>query len=857
MRQWLVFILLCGLLVSVSPGAAQDIDSPITIQYGETVTYDLPGNSKIFFTFDGQAGDVVLATASGAAFDYGLYGQLSGADGRFAPSVSSDSGNDKLALIGMLTADRDYKFSVGSPSEHSGPVEVTLERVGCRTATAGRSLIRGEMIGDVLREGLMSRWWFEAQAGELVEVQLMAAPTLPGLYLHLYGPDGSLLDVDDEFSSGYLHRVSAVAPAAGTYRVEVTSDPDLGSGVIPEDVPYLMRLDTPQAAALAYDQAHAGQLASGLDAAHITFEGTAGDVIFVDLAADNPDALHLNYRILGSAAPIYVAGERSHRWILLDSGTFGIEVFLDYGASDAGGTFSLALSRPAVSTITPIAHGETQTIYLNGTVAPLLSFEGAAGDMIEFVVNSDTFISRSALGGPGLYIEDVDTGTLASSLISGVTLPVDGTYYLLPHNYHGKDYGSENYPIPVTLQRLDPAPAIAYGDTIEAMLNAREVNRHVFEGHAGDDVTIVLRTDTLQSTRLLLSGPSGPLVSNMELSSDALEVIPATRLPADGLYTILVNTYDGLISGAYTLSLAEGLSPDVVTLEAGQELSAGDAGVFQFEASPGDLFQVAATGITGRVDIVSPIGEQLSPFAQDTLMQATTGGVYTFALDSGANARARVTITPYAPGYSDSDEDGFSDNLDRCPAESGTSDGCPATDSDGDGILDWQDACPETAGSLNGCPDTDGDGIGDGSDLCPDDPGSSAAQGCPDADGDGIADAMDACPGAAGNAALDGCPDTDGDGVSDPNDECPDVPGLAESGGCGFYGRVSGNANLRAGTGTTFDIVGSVTPSDDILILGRNAAGDWLRVRVGSTEAWLFASLVTTDVDIASLPVVE
>ncbi len=52
-------------------------------------------------------------------------------------------------------------------------------------------------------------------------------------------------------------------------------------------------------------------------------------------------------------------------------------------------------------------------------------------------------------------------------------------------------------------------------------------------------------------------------------------------------------------------------------------------------------------------------------------------------------------------------------------------------------------------------------------------------------------------------------------------------------------------------------IVGTVAAADEILILGRNAAGDWLKERVGDTEAWLFASLVTTNTDIAALPVVE
>ncbi len=125
----------------------------------------------------------------------------------------------------------------------------------------------------------------------------------------------------------------------------------------------------------------------------------------------------------------------------------------------------------------------------------------------------------------------------------------------------------------------------------------------------------------------------------------------------------------------------------------------------------------------------------------------------------------------------DADNDGVSDNKDKCP---GTPAGIPVDkvgcplDKDGDGVADYLDACPDISGlkALNGCPDRDGDGIADKDDNCPDVKGLAKYTGCPDTDGDGIADKDDRCPDVAGLLALKGCPDSDKDGVADIDDKC-------------------------------------------------------------------------------------
>jgi len=116
----------------------------------------------------------------------------------------------------------------------------------------------------------------------------------------------------------------------------------------------------------------------------------------------------------------------------------------------------------------------------------------------------------------------------------------------------------------------------------------------------------------------------------------------------------------------------------------------------------------------------------------------------------------------------DSDRDGLTDDVDKCPvAPANTPDGCPIPDTDGDGVVDNVDECPKEVGNLpNGCPDLDPDKdlIPVPADVCPTEPGI-APDGCPDkdTDKDGIPVPGDKCPEQAetknGYEDADGCPD--------------------------------------------------------------------------------------------------
>ncbi|MBI1297497.1 SH3 domain-containing protein [bacterium] len=99
-----------------------------------------------------------------------------------------------------------------------------------------------------------------------------------------------------------------------------------------------------------------------------------------------------------------------------------------------------------------------------------------------------------------------------------------------------------------------------------------------------------------------------------------------------------------------------------------------------------------------------------------------------------------------------------------------------------------------------------------------------------------------------------------GDGVSP---EQTPLPPVVESVATPVVEAISGpsvtviveGANVRAGPGTDFAIVGALTQGAQAAVLGRNDAADWLRIQTPQGEGWIFTPLVEVSVPVAELPI--
>lgn len=73
-------------------------------------------------------------------------------------------------------------------------------------------------------------------------------------------------------------------------------------------------------------------------------------------------------------------------------------------------------------------------------------------------------------------------------------------------------------------------------------------------------------------------------------------------------------------------------------------------------------------------------------------------------------------------------------------------------------------------------------------------------------------------------------------------------------------GNIGALLRVRTGPSTTFPILIKVRPGDEFTVLGRNSAGDWLKIRLTDAPAasgWVAAAYVITSAPVESLPVVE
>jgi uncharacterized protein YgiM (DUF1202 family) len=69
-------------------------------------------------------------------------------------------------------------------------------------------------------------------------------------------------------------------------------------------------------------------------------------------------------------------------------------------------------------------------------------------------------------------------------------------------------------------------------------------------------------------------------------------------------------------------------------------------------------------------------------------------------------------------------------------------------------------------------------------------------------------------------------------------------------------GTSNGNPNLRAGPGTSFQVIGALQADEPVLMVGRNEAGDWLQIVDRGETRWVAARFITLDGDSTTLDVV-
>ncbi len=540
--------------------------------------------------------DIDFTSTNSAIIDFELP-----TTGRYTIVVSRFNGEDGRSVgdfsLRLNTSDAP---SVDSPSE---PVLINFNE---------------SIIGQITDRNFENTYTFEANAGDVVTIEVRSDQGSDlDANLTLIGPDGAILTANDDrdLFNGDLDPIirNFELPSDGTYTIIVgryLGDEGLSTG----EYTLTLTQGDPEAVnefTLTYGQTVTGRLDDANYQVDYRFSGQAGDVISVlamatsgdldttvlitaptgEFVAFNDDFNDLDAAVVGVTLPqdgIYTL--TVGRFMGLNGTSSG-----SYELRLVEGTDLFGISDTTVDTDTSTATNATsEVIEFSGTISSEsptqnFTFSAQAGDVvtIEMVTtdgNLDPLLILEGPTGQEIARNDDESLTSVNALLSELTLSQSGTYTIIATRYQEAEGISEgafsltvritrnetvrdastDTPSSATLENGTPAEVITFGETVTGTIDDENLeDRYVFEGNAGQVITIVMTTT---------SGSLDPYISlfneqgvEIAYNDDNIKargrdaIILNFKLPTDGVYTIVATRYGvsyGVTVGDYELSLS-------------------------------------------------------------------------------------------------------------------------------------------------------------------------------------------------------------------------------------------------------------------------------------------------------------
>lgn len=416
---------------------------------------------------------------------------------------------------------------------------LTLSIFGMATAQSGGE--RDTIIDSLTAAQPTMNTTFAGKAGDIVI--LTARSQDFDAYLTLTGPEGTVLAEDDD-SAGLLDpRIGPLSlPANGTYTVTVSS---YGGGLVTSTGAFTLIIDRPDPALLAYGETVQSSAAAG--AALYTLRGTAGQALVVTLLSDGYYSPTLELRAATAANDVLAegyyfyggssAGMRIGPFVFPETGNYLLMIVPSSGEETA---FTLRAEQVTVQTLN---YGDVLDVTLSADdERAYFSFEGAAGDAVNIVVNSsntiDTALTLANVGGSEITRDD-DGGAGFDPEINRQLLNEDGVYFIILQKPAGTSGTVQLKLEKAALISLDDGPAqVSLNDD-----RSREIL--VFTGKKGESVRLDVRV--LGVNRPLINPyisvtqagntvaySSGTLISRLSFEF---------TVPEDGMVSILLENY--------------------------------------------------------------------------------------------------------------------------------------------------------------------------------------------------------------------------------------------------------------------------------------------------------------------------
>ncbi len=695
-----------GAEATAEPTATPDatlppLDPSGVLAYGQSVEGSIDAaTGTASFTFEGTAGDVVTIDLLSPDFD--AYLVLQGPDGAELAADDDSAGNLNARIDAFpLPSDGIYTLvasSYGGSAQgaftltlNSGDA-VVVEPTQEATATPEPGQTEGAITGVLSNDRLSAVYTFQGAAGDVVTFTLNSDEF--DTYLELDNSAGRELISDDDSGDGFNAQIANYTlPEDGSYTLTATSNNRLGTGsftlefsgaalnVEPVQVPTVEPTASPTAIAsqggdIALNQNVAGSLDAGdatntytftvSDAAAVTIDVTSDDFDpFVvlqgadgsELASDDDSAGNLNARIADVSLP--------------GAGTYSV-VVSSSGGTGLGGSFTLLVSTGAgvvEPTATPevilepggsIEFGDVVTGALAGE-STSYTFEGSAGDAVSITAESedfDAFLTLSDAAGNTLTTDD-DSGGNLNARIENFILPADGTYTINVSSFSVGASGSFTLSLASGSTTVEPTPLpgggdIALGDRVSGELSGgSETVRYTFQGEVGQTVTITLTSEDFD-TFVRLEDPDGfELISDDDGAGSLDSRITAYALPANGLYTIVVESYDGA-GGSFVLTLAAAQLESIAlgdTISGTVESSEFD--LYTFSGEAGDAITISMTSADFDTYLSLSLAGDSFPLIENDDSSGTDSliGPYTLPETGDYTITARAYDTEAAGSY--------------------------------------------------------------------------------------------------------------------------------------------------------------------------------------------------------------
>ncbi len=269
----------------------------------------------------------------------------------------------------------------------------------------------------------------------------------------------------------------------------------------------------------------------------------------------------------------------------------------------------------------------------------LYAFEAQADDWAEIEVRAGSIGSRLQ---PAVILFDGSLESIAYGEPEGEgdarlahRIPEAGRYYVLVTS-QDEEYGAEAdtfFDITLSLGTA-PEPGggpIDFGQTVEGATRTADGDRWVFDGRAGDIVTIRMDSEHLDCYLELLNPVGLSIASDDDSGGNSNAFINGFRLSSTGRHIIIARGFNGR-TGPYTLSLTRG------------EVTAGGGTIAPGQTVSGTIVlpggdEWTFSGIAGQRVTISMFAD----FDTYLELRGPEGTVLTSDDDSGGNMQSRIS----------------------------------------------------------------------------------------------------------------------------------------------------------------------------------------------------------------------